>query len=123
MSLKALLPMAAVLLVVNGCARSRMTAPEFAAAGDRYAHDGRYAAAVIEYRNAIKRDPAWAPAHARLAHTYEVIGKYEDAYREYANAVTLDANDVTSRLAAGRLLLDAHMYQETQIRAEQVLER
>src|SRR5579884_1774488 len=123
MSPKVFLPLIVLALAANGCARSRATAQDFAAAGDRYVHDGRFTAAVIEYRNAIQRNPQWAPAHARLAAVYETLGKSEDAYREYANAVTLDAGDVRSRLAAGRLLFDAHMYQETQIRAEQVLER
>ena len=110
-------------LAANGCARLRATPQQFAAMGDRYAGEGRYPAAIIEYRNAIKRDPKWAPAHAHLAQVYELTGRFDDAYREYANAIMLDADDASSRLAAGRLLFDAHMYQETQIRAEQVLER
>ncbi len=110
-------------VAANGCARMRATPADFAAAGDRYAHDGQYPAAIIEYRNAIKRAPKWAPAHARLAQVYELTGRYDEAYREYANAIMLDATDVRSRLAAGRLLFQAHMYQETQIRTEQVLER
>ncbi len=123
MPLKYCAPLLVLALAAHGCARSRATASDFAARGDDYVQRGRYSSAVIEYRNAIKRDPRWAPAHARLATTYEAMGKYEEAYREYANAIALDANDVASRLAAGRLLFDAHMYQETQIRAEQVLER
>ena len=123
MSLKSCLPLLIIAVAANGCARMRTTAEDFVATGDRYAHEGRYAAAVIEYRNAIQRRPTWAPAHARLAETYDVMGRYDEAYREYANATTLDANDLRSRLAAGRLLFDAQMYQETQIRAEQVLER
>ncbi len=123
MSPKACVPLLAVLIAANGCARTRATAQDFAATGDHYAREGRYPAAVIEYRNAIKRDPRWAPGHARLAEAYERMGRIEEAYREYANAISLDTHDLRSRLAAGHILLDAHMYQETQIRAEQILER
>jgi tetratricopeptide (TPR) repeat protein len=117
-----------VLLVlaaaVNGCARSGpRAAHDFASRGDRYLAAGRNSAAAIEYRSAIKADPTWAPGHAGLARAYEAMGKPDDAYREYSNAINLDANDVQSRLGAGRLLFDAHMYQETQIRAEQVIDR
>jgi len=123
MSPKVCLTLLVLAVAANGCARHRATANDFTAAGDAYALDGRFSAAVIEYRNAIKRDPMWAPAHAHLAATYEQTGKIEDAYREYANAISLDSADAASRLAAGRLLFDAHMFQETQIRAEQVLDR
>jgi tetratricopeptide (TPR) repeat protein len=123
MSLNRLIPMIVVLVAANGCARAHATAADFTAAGDRYTREGRYSAAVIEFRNAIKRDPRYAPAHGHLAATYELLGKIEEAYREYANALTLDSNDNHARLAAGRLLLSARMYEEAQIRAEQVLER
>jgi tetratricopeptide (TPR) repeat protein len=123
MSPKARLTLLVLAVAANGCARHRSTASDFTAAGDAYARNGRFSAAVIEYRNAIKRDPKWAPAHAHLAVTYEQTGKIEEAYREYANAISLDSADAASRLAAGRLLFDAHMFQETQIRAEQVLDR
>ncbi|HZT75044.1 MAG TPA: tetratricopeptide repeat protein [Vicinamibacterales bacterium] len=123
MSVKPYLALLIVSVAANGCGRLRATAQDFAATGDRYSQEGRYSAAIIEYRNAIKRNPRFAPAHARLAALYEAMNRNEDAYREYANAIALDADDTQSRLAAGRLLFDAHMFQETQIRAEQVLER
>src|SRR5579872_3287076 len=123
MSVTRALPLIVLLAAANGCARAHATAGDFTEAGDRYARDGRYSAAVIEFKNAIQRDPRFAAAHAHLAATYELMGRIDDAYREYANALALDANDSRSRLASGRLLFDAHMYQEAQIRAEQVLDR
>jgi tetratricopeptide (TPR) repeat protein len=123
MSLHRFVPLIVVLVAANGCARAHATTADFTATGDRYVHEGRYTAAVIEFRNAIKRDPRYAPAHGHLGATYELMGKIEEGYREYANALSLDSNDNRSRLAAGRLLLNARMYQEAQIRAEQVLER
>ena len=105
MSFKALLVCVPLIATValSGCTRARATAADFTAAGDRYAHDGRYTAAAIEYRNAIQREPRFATAHARLATTLEVMGRIDEAYREYANAISLDPGDVRSHLAAGRL--------------------
>lgn len=124
MSPRACITLVALAFVVNGCARNgARVAAGYAARGDRYLADGRYNAAVIEYRNAIKAEPTWAPGHAGLARVYEATGRAEEAYREYSNAIDLDANDAASRLAAGHLLFDAQMYQETQIRAEQVIDR
>ena len=124
MSLRTGFVLLALAAAVNGCARSGpRAARDFADRGDRYLAAGRNSAATIEYRSAIKADPTWAPGHAALARAYEAMGKPDDAYREYSNAISLDANDVQSRLGAGRLLFDAHMYQETQIRAEQVIDR
>ncbi|HZR22907.1 MAG TPA: tetratricopeptide repeat protein [Vicinamibacterales bacterium] len=113
-----------IAVTAAGCARSGDTAArQHALNGDRFLANGRNSAAIIEYRNAVKLQPAWAGVHAQLARAYEAIGKPEPAYREYSNAAALDPADVQSRLAAGRLLFDAHMYQEAQIRAEQVLDR
>jgi cellulose synthase operon protein C len=124
MSLKSTLAIVLVSLAAAACARSGENAARgFAAAGDRYLASGRYSAAVIEYRNAVKSQPTWAEGHARLASAYDAMGKAEEAYREYSNAIDLDGGDVRSRIAAGRLLLNAGMYQEARIRAEQVIDR
>jgi tetratricopeptide (TPR) repeat protein len=112
------------IVVAAACSRSGAErARRFADDGDRFMTSGRYNAAVIEYRNAIKSEPTWATGHARLATAFLAIGKTDDAYREFSNAIELDATDTRSRLEAGRLLFGAHMYQESQIRAEQVLDR
>jgi tetratricopeptide (TPR) repeat protein len=124
MSLKLCVTIVVISIAAAACSRTgEQAARGFASAGDRYMASGRYSAAVIEYRNAIKRQPTWAEAHARLAAAFDAIGKADEAYREYSNAIDLDAGDVTSRLAAGRLLFDARMYQEARIRAEQVIDR
>jgi len=105
------------------CSRGGSTAQQFVERGDRYAAEGRYDAAVIEYRNALKKQPTLAAAYTKLGDAYAEEGKPEEAYRAYCNAVDLDAADGHARVEAGRLLFSAGRYNEALVRAVQTLER
>ena len=120
------IPLAAVLLVSTlalACSRGGSTAQQFVERGDQYAAEGRYDAAVIEYRNALKKQPAMAAVYTKLGDAYAEEGKPEEAYRAYCNATDLDADDGHARVEAGRLLFSAGRYNEALVRAVQTLER
>jgi tetratricopeptide (TPR) repeat protein len=120
------IPLAVVLAFSSlalACSRGGDTAPQFVARGDQYAAEGRYDAAVIEYRNALKKQPTLAAAYTKLGDAYVEEGKPEEAYRAYCNAVDLDADDGHARVEAGRLLFSAGRYNEALVRAVQALER
>jgi tetratricopeptide (TPR) repeat protein len=123
MSKKILVPLAAAFLLSSCARKPEDSANAFIAAGDAQVAKGRYNAAVIEYRNAIKALPDAATAHTRLGHAFIAMAKTQEAYREFQSAAGLDPADAESRIEAGRLLLDAQMFEEAQIRAEQVLEK
>jgi tetratricopeptide (TPR) repeat protein len=123
MSKKILFPLVAVFLLSSCGGRPEDTAKKFIDRGDEHAAKGQYSSAVIEYRNAIKALPTSAAAHTRLGHAYIAMAKTQEAYREFSIAAGLDPADAESRIEAGRLLLDAQMTEEAQIRAEQVLDR
>jgi len=123
MSNKILVPLAAVFLL-SSCARHpEEAAQKFMARGDDDVAKGRYNSAVLEYRNAIKELPQSPAGYTKLGHVYVAMGKTQEAYREFSMAAGLDPADAESRIEAGRLLLDAQMHEEAQIRAEQVLEK
>lgn len=113
----------ALAIVSAACSSAHTKAERPMAAGDRYVDDGRYHAAVIEYRNAIKRVPESSVAYRKLGLAQLAAGEAGAAYRAFTKAVDLDPSDVEPRLDAGRLLLRAGMYELAHVRAEQVLER
>src|SRR5262245_53244181 len=122
MSKKSLVPLAAAVLL-SSCARHpEDSAKAFIEHGDEHVARGRYNSAIIEYRNAIKELPKSPTAHTRLGRVYVAMAKTQEAYREFSTAAGLDPADAESRIEAGRLLLDAQMNEEAQIRAEQVLD-
>ena len=126
LTMGARIPLAAVLLVSTlalACSRGGSTAQQFVERGDQYAAEGRYDAAVIEYRNALKKQPAMAAVYTKLGDAYAEEGKPEEAYRAYCNATDLDADDGHARVEAGRLLFSAGRYNEALVRAVQTLER
>src|SRR5689334_2527930 len=110
------------LVAAVGCG-GREQAQRFAERGDEYVRQGRYDAAVIEYRNAIKRRPTWADVHRRLADAYVELGKGEEAYRAYSKAMETDRTDARAYVGAGKLLLDSGLPHEAEVRAEQALDR
>ena len=68
-------------LCAAGCSRDPAQAGSaFIASGDRYAQQGKYPEAAIEYRNGIKLEPASADAHANnLAWIYLDEGRLDEA--------------------------------------------
>jgi tetratricopeptide (TPR) repeat protein len=119
-----LLVIAVAAMLAGGCVWNKeKRADRHIAAGDRYLADGRYQAAVIEYRNAIKRLPQSSRAYRKLGSAYLAAGNNGEAYDVFTTAADVNPSDVEPRLEAGKLLLAAGMYDVAQVRAEQVLER
>ena len=123
MSTKICAALAAAFFLTSCARHPEESAKTFVEHGDADIATGRYNSAAIEYRNAIKALPASAVGHNRLGHAFIAMGKSQEAYREFSVAAGLDASDADSRIEAGRLLLDAQMYEEAQIRAEQVIDK
>ena len=119
MSKKILVPLVAAFLLSSCGGHPEDSAKRFLERGDEQVARGRYNSAVIEYRNAIKELPKSPTAHTKLGHVYVAMAKTQEAYREFSIAAGLDPADAESRIEAGRLLLDAQMNEEAQIRADQ----
>jgi tetratricopeptide (TPR) repeat protein len=61
----------------------------FVQSGDRFASQGRDAAALIEYRNALREQPHSSEAHRKMGDTLQRMGRTQDAYRSYAAAARI----------------------------------
>src|SRR4051812_13887725 len=113
----------ALLLAAAACGQPpEQAARKFVASGDRYAAQGRYDAAAIEYRNAIKQQPRSAEPRRKLADIQMALGKTQQAYYSYSDATAVDPNDVQGYVGAGKVLLATGEPQAALYRAEQALE-
>jgi tetratricopeptide (TPR) repeat protein len=73
--------------VMSACSQQPPdVARQYADRGDNFARDGRYSAAVIEYRNAVRNAPASRELHEKLGDALVQLGRIDEAYREYTAA-------------------------------------
>ena len=89
--------------------------------GNRYLDQGKYAEAIIEYRNAIEVDATFGQARKRLAQSYARAGNVRAAFDEFVRAADLLPTDVEAQLDAGNFLLVGKQHQEALGRAEVAL--
>jgi putative PEP-CTERM system TPR-repeat lipoprotein len=109
---------AAVLL--SGCSKS----PEqYLESGNKYAAQGKYKEAVVEYRNAIQQAPRMAAARLKLAEAYEHLGDARTAYEQYVRAADLQPENLEAQLKAGAYLFLAQKYQDAAARADAILKK
>lgn len=91
------------------------------ASGDRYVSAGKFAEAIIEYRNALKGDPKSGETRYKLAEAYSKSSEPMKAFQEYLRAADLmPQNRETQLKAAGGLLL-AGRFEEVKDRVEAFL--
>jgi len=91
--------------------------------GDSYIASGKYAEAILEYRNSISFDASNGAVHAKLAEAYLKTGKPNDAAGEYIRAADLTPDDDSLQIKAGTFLLLANRADDAKLRAEKVLTR
>jgi cellulose synthase operon protein C len=91
--------------------------------GNRYFADGKYAHAIIEYRNAVDLDATFGEARKRLAEAYAQTGDGPYALEQYVRAADLLPNDVQLQLTAGTYLLAARKPDDALARADLALEQ
>jgi tetratricopeptide (TPR) repeat protein len=121
MAARALLILFATLVI--SCARDQEAAKwAYLKSGDQYFADGKYAEAIVQYRNAVQRDPRFGEARFKLAEAYVRIHDGEGAYREYVRAADLMPTNIDAQLKAGQALLLARRFDDAAARADKVLE-
>ena len=106
MSRTLLATVALAALAAGACSKDPAVASRrYIDSGDRYAKEGKYREAVIEYRNAIKRTPQSVEAHSRLADVAARANDPATAIGELLRIAELKPDDVTAQVRAGSIYL------------------
>src|SRR5579884_2435523 len=82
------------LLAAAGCHRDpNVRKQKYLESGKRYAANGSYQEAAIQFTNAIKLDKHFAPAYYELAKTDLQLGRTQNAYNNLLSATSLDPSN------------------------------
>jgi tetratricopeptide (TPR) repeat protein len=119
-----LLLVTGVLVAITACRQSPDALKrKYVANADAYAAQGKYAEAIVEYRNAIQADGRAGDVHAKLGEAYLRIGDGGNALKEYVRAADLQPDDAEAQVRAAHLLLLAGQFDDAKAHAEKVLAR
>ena len=114
-----------VALVLLGACRE---APEVAARryyerGLEHARQGRYAEAILEYRNALRLTPRDGETHYALSEAYGRTGEPERSGSAFARAAEFLPERLDIQVRLGYLLLNEGQFENARLSARHVLER
>ena len=112
-----------VLPLAIACGSAAQRKQAFLEDGDRAAAAGKYADAIIDYRNAIQIDGNFAQAHLRLAEAYEKQGESLSALGSYVRAAELYPDNLDLQVRTGNLQMAIGKLSEAQARAKAVLQQ
>ena len=115
-----------VLLFAYGCSGDT-TAKKmaFVQRGDAYFADGKYAEAILEFKNAIQLDPEDAQAFYKLGLALLKRGSgpsdLQEAFHSISKSVKFDATNLEAQLKLGEFFLLSRKFDKAQEKAELVL--
>ncbi len=114
--------LALVVLTTAGCHRDpNKQKQKYLESGKRYAADGKYKEAAIQFSNALKVDRNFAEAHYQLGDTYLKMGSIMPGYSELMRAVALQPGNEKARIDLGNLLLAGKQFDRAAEQAKDVL--
>jgi len=96
---------------------------QYLESGNKYFAEGKYAHAIIEYRNAADIDPSFAEARKQLAESYARSNDARRAFDEYIYAADLLPGDVQLQLTAGAYALAVRRPEHALVRADKALQQ
>lgn len=102
--------LAGLLQIEYGCGS---TARQYVSRGDALSAKGKYADAVLEYKNAVQKDANLAEAHYKLALADIRQGNGPDSYQELQRAVELAPDNEQYRVRLADFALLARRYNST----------
>ena len=102
----AILALSLALGLTTGCHRDpNKEKQRYLESGKRYADQGKYKEATIQFANALKVDRNFAAAHYELSKVLFKQGSMMTAYGELMRTIDLQPNNVQARIDLGNLLI------------------
>src|SRR5690606_26690518 len=113
---------ALAVLGVAACSQNDEEAKQqYFANGNALFDEGKFADAVVEYRNAIRVDERFGDARFKLAEAYAQLGNLQRAVPEYIRAADLLPDNAEAQVKAGTMLLLGNQFEDARSRAEKAL--
>ncbi len=107
---------------LSGCHRDpNKQKQKYLESGKRYAAEGKYKEAAIQFSNALKVDHNFAEAHMELGTAYLKMGSVMPGYSELNRAVALQPGNVKARIELGDLLLAGKLPDRAEEQAKAIL--
>jgi tetratricopeptide (TPR) repeat protein len=104
-SVRLLLACSLITITFTGCSRDpNVRKQKYLDSGERYAAEGKYREAVIQFRNAIQIDSRFAQAHYDLSQAYLKVGDSNDAFQELSRTVELAPDNYRAHTDLANLL-------------------
>jgi len=104
-SVRLLLACSLFTITCTGCSRDpNVRKQKYLDSGEKYAAEGKYREAVIQFRNAILIDSRFAQAHYDLSQAYLKAGDSNDAFQELSRTVELAPDNYRAHTDLANLL-------------------
>jgi tetratricopeptide (TPR) repeat protein len=104
-SVRLLLVCSLLTAIFTGCARDpNVRKQKYLDSGEKYAAEGRYREASIQYLNAIQIDSRFAQAHYDLSQAYMKLGDSNHAFQELSRTVELTPDNYRAHTDLANLL-------------------
>ena len=104
-SVRLLLACSVITAMFTGCSRDpNVRKQKYLDSGERYAAEGKYREASIQYLNAIQIDSRFAQAHYDLSQAYLKLGDTNHAYQELSRTVELAPDNYRAHTDLANLL-------------------
>ena len=112
----------AIALSLSACSEQK-TPEQLIASANNYSEQGKFADAIIDFKNAVRSAPKNAYARLGLGKAYLNQGNYISAEKELERAITLGANfaDVAPLMAHAKARLDKFSDIEQLVKASEDL--
>ena len=108
-------------LALAACQSDSEKISQHLARGQEYFEGGKWAEAVIEYKNVLQIDPNSAEAHWRLSQAYLKSDKPREGFWELRETVRLDPKNADAKLQFAQISIYAGELEEALTRADEVI--
>jgi len=104
-ALRILLSCCVMAALFSGCSRDpNVRKQKYFDSGEKYAAEGRYREAIIQYKNAVQIDSRFAGAHYQMSQAYLKLGDANSALQELLRTVELAPDDYRAHADIADLL-------------------